>query len=251
VNIDSAALTDRGRSRTHNEDAVLAEEAPCVGLLLAVADGVGGLRDGAGASAEVIARLREAAHAAAPGELFDGACEAVMHANDEIFNRARHRAAGLSGTTIVAAVFAGNDLRLLHAGDSRAYLFRDGGLRRLTEDHSVVADHLRAGLLTEDEAAVSPRRHVITRAVGTEATLALAISDAVVLLPGDVVLLSTDGLHGVVPEEEIAAILDSGISASQLAQSLIDRANALGGPDNVSVAVARIQIPRPEVLSGA
>jgi protein phosphatase len=241
MQIDYFAATDRGRTRTRNEDAVLAVAQPSSGdLLLAVADGVGGLYDGAGASGLVIKHLREAAQRPEPGSLVAGVRQAVIDANELLFARSRPDPRRLSGSTVVVAVVSRDVLQVVHAGDSRAYLLRDGQLFRLTEDHSFVAEQIRAGLMTEAEAEVSPKRNLITHAVGTEPDLDPAVSEPRYLQPGDEVLLSSDGLHGVVPTPEIERILQSSTSAAGAAAALIGHANAFGGPDNIAVALARV-----------
>lgn len=241
MQVDFAALTDRGRARLQNQDSVLALRRSATGeLLLAVADGLGGLYDGAGASRRLVEELQLLAEA--PGQALTPAnvAAAMGRVNDELFQRALRSPALLGGTTAVVALLAGGVLQCLHAGDSRAYLLRRGTLNRLTEDHSVVAEQVRAGLITEEEAAVSPERNIVTICVGTESKLQPSIGSPVALEPGDRVLLSSDGLHGVVPHGELGEILGRDRPAVDLASALVARANALGGPDNISAAIAVI-----------
>jgi protein phosphatase len=143
------------------------------------------------------------------------------------------------GTTATAALLEGGILYLVHVGDSRAYLIRDGRIVQVTDDHSVVAEMVRRGTLDADDAESHPARHVITRALGVDADIEI---DAlrVDLEPGDVVLLCTDGLSGPVDDEGILAVVESALSLEQAAAALVERANAAGGPDNVTVVLARV-----------
>ena len=142
------------------------------------------------------------------------------------------------GTTLTAALLADGRLDVVHVGDSRAYLWRDGELRQLTEDHSVVAELVRRGSLSAEDAEHHPHRNVITRALGAEPdVVADTVSEA--LRDGDVVLLCSDGLSSYVPERDIAAVLAEAGSLREAAAALVERANAAGGTDNVTVVLAR------------
>ena len=148
------------------------------------------------------------------------------------------------GATIVAAWIEGQRLSLAHVGDSRAYLLRAGSLSQLTADHSLVAEKVRIGILTPQEADASELQSVLTRAVGTNENVEVD-ADEQMLLAGDSLLLCSDGLSRMVTDPEIASILLTSISAQNAADRLVDLANENGGVDNVSVIVLRI-LPKLE-----
>ena len=143
------------------------------------------------------------------------------------------------GTTTTAGFVDAGVLYLVHVGDSRAYLVRDGRMVQVTDDHSIVAEMVRRGALSEADAEHHPARHVITRALGVDIDVEV---DAlrVDLEPGDVVLLCTDGLSGPVDDDEILAAIDGAGTLNDAAATLIALANDAGGPDNVTVVLARV-----------
>lgn len=239
-----ASALDPGRVRRNNEDAVAID--PKVGVAV-LADGMGGHHAGEVASAmacdivcQDLARWRRAwpdtsSHAAA----LQAMVRSVVHANQAILETARTRpeCRGM-GTTVVLALVAGSQLIVGHVGDSRAYRWRDGRLERLTRDHSLLQERVDAGLMTPEEAATSRRRHIVTRAVGVEPEVQLEIQahDA---LPGDLVLLCSDGLTDMVSDTEIAAVLRAGGPLQVLCARLVEAANTAGGADNVAVVLTR------------
>ncbi len=221
--------TDVGRVRDHNEDGYLVDD----GLgLVAVADGMGGHRGGEVASATAI----EALHASFAQH--GGLRDAVIAANDAVLDRAKgdESLRGM-GTTLTAGVL-GDDGTLLigHVGDSRAYHLRDGALSRVTTDHSLVEELIAAGELTEDEAERDPRRSMITRAIGLDSNLVVDLIP-VVLVPGDRVMMCSDGLTTMVSERAIAEVLVQQSDPAIAAQRLVDAANDAGGIDNITVLV--------------
>jgi protein phosphatase len=143
------------------------------------------------------------------------------------------------GTTVTAVLLRPRTSVFVHVGDSRAYLFRDGTLRQLTDDHSLVAEQMRSGLITPEQARMSPYRHVITRSVGTRPEVH-ADFGMFELEKNDILLLCTDGLTEMVKDDDIARILSSETPAAS-AESLIRRANDNGGVDNITVVVVRIE----------
>ncbi|MDQ3777911.1 MAG: protein phosphatase 2C domain-containing protein, partial [Actinomycetota bacterium] len=183
----SAAYTHPGRKRRHNEDAHVIQPP-----LFAVADGMGGANAGEVASGLAAAALRESDEPGASGE--ERVAALIQEANRRVFRRASEdRAASGMGTTMTVALVEGDRVVIGHVGDSRAYLIRDGQLDQLTDDHSLVAELVRSGKLTPEEADVHPQRSVITRAVGTEPDVdvdTFAIEGA----PGDLFLICSDGL---------------------------------------------------------
>jgi PPM family protein phosphatase len=238
--IDVAALTDRGRVRPGNEDAVGAFlHASGDAVLVLVADGVGGLKDGAYASSLAVDYARDAFNAAS-SSFVDVVERALVKASDDLFARSNGDDTRLAGTTVVALILSPGESAILYAGDSRAYRYRDGDLAQLTRDHSWVNEQVDAGLMSEEEAEYSLQRNVITRCLGVEPAVRL---DRLVLEevpPGTTYLLSTDGLHGVLQDAEIASLLKKSRHVKDLCRDLVRRANGAGGPDNVSVAIARV-----------
>jgi protein phosphatase len=209
----------------------------CEPPFFAIADGMGGAQAGEVASRLAAAVFEEGA-AAIQGE--EGVATVVRAANARIFERAVHdpSVAGMGTTATVAVVDeSAATVTIAHVGDSRAYLYRLGALEQLTTDHSLVGELVRSGRLTEDEAAVHPHRSVITRALGTDADVEVdTLTHEVV--PGDLVLLCSDGLSAMVRDEEIVRVLEaSGGAPSEAAAALVAAANAAGGEDNVTVVL--------------
>ena len=226
-----ASRSDVGRVRAGNEDAFLVADDP---RLVAVADGMGGHQAGEVASATAVATLLERVQ---HGEPID---TAISAANDAVVTQSQDDESlrGM-GTTLTAGMVDGSSLRIGHVGDSRAYLLHDGELRQLTTDHSVVAELIAAGELTEEQALVDPRRSMITRALGIEASVAVDVL-TVELEPGDRLLLCSDGLTTMVRDDAIAEILAAERDRERAADALVDAANAAGGADNVTVVVADV-----------
>jgi serine/threonine protein phosphatase PrpC len=234
-----AALTDRGLKRPTNEDRALARELPDGSILLAVADGVGGIAGGETASSEAIDTLA-AELANSPG---DDPTMALKRAFSVANERVRARAAArleLEGmaSTLAAALVRGRAAWVASAGDSRVYLFRQAQLRQLTTDHTWVAEQLRAGRLTDEEAKSSAFRNVITRGIGIAETIEPDIVGPVTLEKGDVLLLCSDGLYRLVGDAQVVSVLESG-TAHSIAERLILLANEAGGSDNISVVIFR------------
>lgn len=240
-----SALTDVGRHRSNNEDAVLID--PARGIIV-LADGMGGYNAGEVASTmavEQIARelgLRlDEGRPTIPVRGLRRAIEVcVGNANHAIFEAAHTQAAYAGmGTTLVMAVLHGEALLVGHAGDSRAYRWREGTLKRLTRDHSLLQEQLDAGIITAEEAAISPHRNLVTRALGVEETVLLDVQDFTVV-SGDTYLLCSDGLTDMVSDREIAEVLAATPRAEGRAERLVQCANANGGVDNITVALIQI-----------
>ena len=245
--VEVKAATDLGLKRAQNEDShgewipATPEERRRRGTLLVVADGMGGSRAGEVASrlaVETVLRwYREA-----PGEdLLEDLHHAVEAANRVVHRESatRPELSGM-GTTCTAVVLRGADAYLALVGDSRAYLIQDGLIRQLTRDHSLVAQLVREGQLTPDQAKVDPRRNVVTRSVGVGATVEIdAEHEPGLLHAGDTVLVCSDGLHGVVADEELRAA-GSSADLGQGCLEAIRLANQRGGPDNITVLLARV-----------
>ncbi|MEH3053347.1 MAG: Stp1/IreP family PP2C-type Ser/Thr phosphatase [Patulibacter minatonensis] len=230
--VEQAAFTDTGRQRRANEDALLARSP-----IYAVADGMGGAKAGEIASRTAIDVLGLGVE---DGIVRSRLVELVRRAN-----RAVHEAqlsdpelSGM-GTTATIAHVGPEALTVAHVGDSRAYLLRDGTLRRLTDDHSLVEEMRRSGRLTAEEAANHPQRSIITRALGPDPSVEVDVREFA-LQPGDVVLLCSDGLTGMIPESRIVEILSGNARLDVAGRGLIAAANAAGGRDNITVVLVRI-----------
>ena len=227
-----AALSDVGRVRTHNEDSVLAQPP-----LFVVADGLGGHEAGEVASSIAIETIRDHAPRRPDAKAL---ARAVKAANREVIRSARegYGKQGM-GTTMTAAIVEGTHIAIAHIGDSRAYLLRSGQLEQITEDHSMVADMIRRGQLTEAEARYHPNRSVITRALGTDPAV---VADTYELTAGsgDRLLLCSDGLTGMLEDAMIAETLATYSDPAEAARALVDAANDAGGHDNVSVVIVDV-----------
>jgi serine/threonine protein phosphatase PrpC len=228
---DTAGTTDAGRKRRRNEDAFVLDPP-----VFAVADGMGGAQAGEVASRLAAAAFREF-HEADELEAEERVAAIIQEANRRIYERARSdaQASGM-GTTITAALLTQTNVALGHVGDSRAYRLHGGTLEQLTEDHSLVADLVRSGRLTPEEADTHPQRSVITRALGTDAQVDVD-TFTVPAEPGDVFLLCSDGLTTMVPEEEIVDTIQRSDTLEQATKALVKAANRAGGEDNVTVVL--------------
>ncbi|MGW4596626.1 MerR family transcriptional regulator [Streptomyces sp. NPDC004457] len=245
-----AARSDRGHVRPANQDTVYAGRR-----LLAVADGCGPA--GAPASRAAVAALRflDEAEEPAAGSVLNLLEEAVRGANEAVQDLARAGAGdgdgGESGTTLTALLWTGSKLALVHIGDSRAYLLRDGGLFRITHDHSVVQSLIDEGRLTQEEAESHPQRALLLKALGTSGAPAVPDLRVREARDGDRYLVCSDGLTRVVPDALIEELLAAEPGPEAAVRSLIGAANAAGGPDNVSCAVADVvESARPAAAVG-
>ncbi len=232
------ARSDPGRVREQNEDS----HHPGT-TLFAVADGLGGHSAGEVASAtavRVLARL-DRTRPATVEEAQTGLVTAFEEANRAVRDEAAldPTQAGM-GTTLTAALLAGEQLVIAHVGDSRAYLLRPGeSLQQLTSDQTVVAEMVRQGRLSRDQAASHPYRSVLTTAIGLEQELEVQLPPPLQLQPGDQLLLCSDGLTEPVGEDAIAELMMSSPDGDATCAALIDAANAAGGPDNITVVLIR------------
>jgi serine/threonine protein phosphatase PrpC len=222
-------LSHRGRRRRHNEDAYVVQPP-----LFAVADGMGGAKAGEVASALAADAVQESGNDGESGEARVAAL--IEEANRRVFRRASEdREASGMGTTMTVALVEGDEVAIGHVGDSRAYLIRDGRLEQLTDDHSLVAELVRSGKLTPEEAETHPQRSVITRALGTEADVDVD-TFSVRSAPGDLFLLCSDGLTSMVDDETILdAVERNRAHLEEAAKALVNAANRGGGEDNITV----------------
>ena len=250
MNISAGAKTDTGQ-RPNNEDRFAVvdtrkRQIRADGVLI-IADGMGGRSFGEQAATAAVETTEDALaelldnRQVGDVEVADALTTALRRANARVYELASadDDRKGM-GTTCVAAVIEGDRLYVAHAGDSRAYLLRDGLLRQVTHDHSYVAEQVRAGAITEEGAKSSRFRNIITRAVGIEPTMDAEVSEADVQ-PGDTLLLCTDGLSNMVAEEDITRTLMQSPSPQAAADRLVQMAVRSGGRDNVTAIVARLQ----------
>lgn len=232
--------TDTGRQRKDNEDSAFAR-AP----LFVVADGMGGAQAGEVASQIAIEAFQTELPAAGSPE--QRLAARAQDANRRIYeiSSTEHDRAGM-GTTLTAVYVDASELAVAHVGDSRAYLFRDGELGRLTQDHTLVEELLRRGKLTEEQAAEHPQRSIITRALGVDPQVDVD-TRTYSARAGDVVLLCSDGLTSMIPEKQVAEVLQQEPDLDRAAERLIAEANAAGGRDNITVILFRLE----EVADGS
>jgi PPM family protein phosphatase len=231
---DTIWKTDTGRQRRDNEDNAFVR-AP----LFVVADGMGGAQAGEVASALAVEEFQH--DLGVQGSAEQRLTTRIREANRRIYelSHAGHEHAGM-GTTLTAVYLDHDDLAVAHVGDSRAYIFRDGTLTRLTQDHSLVEELVRQGKLTEAQAAEHPQRSIITRALGIEVDVEVDTWTYPVRA-GDIVLLCSDGLTSMISEEQITEILGAQSSLDRAGDRLIDAANENGGRDNITVVLFRLE----------
>jgi PPM family protein phosphatase len=228
---DHAGITDPGRKRRRNEDSFVMDPP-----LFVVADGMGGAQAGEVASRLAAAAFREY-HEADDLDAERRVEAIIQEANRRIFERARDdTAVSGMGTTVTAALVHGDGVAIGHVGDSRAYLVRDSQLEQLTQDHSLVADLMRSGRLSPEEADTHPQRSVITRALGTDPEVDVD-TFTVKARPDDVFLICSDGLTTMVGDEEILGLFRDGGNLDAVAKALVKAANRHGGDDNVTVVL--------------
>ncbi|MGQ9467910.1 MAG: PP2C family protein-serine/threonine phosphatase, partial [Anaerolineae bacterium] len=244
--------TDKGRQREGNEDAIYPHSGAgtfpfqpdptrlaYMGQVMLVADGVGGGGSGSEASRWVrrvaVERYYDFPPNGNPGYNLQ---QAVLQANAALYQYIQSTGARDAGSTIVAAVVYGDILYVAHVGDSRAYLFRNGQVDRITRDHTLAQQKYDMGQITLQQLETDPDRSVLTRSMGISPTVAVDLNHRR-LSPGDVILLCSDGLTDVVWEEEIAHIVQK-YPPRRAAQELIKLANRRGGPDNISVVIAQV-----------
>ncbi|HZW89677.1 MAG TPA: Stp1/IreP family PP2C-type Ser/Thr phosphatase [Myxococcaceae bacterium] len=247
---EAYGLTDVGRKRQHNEDSFAVD--PDLGLFI-VADGMGGHAAGEVASQRAVEVVRQQLTAgrqvledlsgASTSEARAAAAAlvetAIQRACAEVYRLAASDATKRGmGTTVVSLVLAGTKAIVGHVGDSRVYLLRGGQAHRLTEDHTLIAAQLKAGTLTREQAQASQLRNVITRAVGIQESVQVDTL-MVDLLPRDVFLLCSDGLHGYLAEDELPKVIAE-VPLGELPAKLVALANERGGKDNVTAVVVGI-----------
>ena len=241
----AVGISDIGKCRKNNEDAyyISAGEDPAENLYL-VADGMGGCNAGEVASSSAIEAFlahfwKEMKHATSE-DILDMLTGAMAAANWEVYMKSNSdRGLAEMGTTLVAAAVREDQAYIAHVGDSRAYLFRKREMHPLTTDHSYVMELVKNGNITREEAASHPKRNVITRAIGIKNTVETDTAICSVKT-GDILLLCTDGLCGMLQDEEMAKILNKRTELERKAELLVAEANKKGGFDNISLILIQI-----------
>lgn len=245
--IELANLSDVGCKRSENEDYYCyaepdsEEEFKKKGRLAVIADGMGGHEGGQVASGLAVDTVRKTYLSFVSCDPHEALVEAFRRAHEAIQQWVgKHPELRGMGTTCTAAVLRDRQLYYGHVGDSRLYLLRDSTISRLTRDHSFVNRLLEQGLLTPEEAAVHPERNVLTAALGTNSQAPVDFSETPIpLAPADVLLLSTDGLHGLVNDDELLAVA-SECPPRDACRTLVEMAKKRGGADNITLQIIRI-----------
>lgn len=242
--LNVAQRTDIGRIRESNEDNLASviptdpEVLATKGALFVVADGLGGHKKGEVASDIAVRSISDAYYQNKHDVIPISLQRAVQQANRNIRD-----ANSEMGTTCVAAVLHNDTTFIANVGDSRAYIVRNGVVKQISQDHSIVADEVRAGLITAEQARDHPQRNIITRCLGTETEVEVDIFSEKVQ-EGDLLVLCTDGLSAVITDEELGAILRQ-FQPQDSAYQLIERANEQGGPDNITAIVVQVSHVSP------
>jgi protein phosphatase len=247
VELDIGRRTDIGRRREHNEDCLaiyhhpeFEDEAGSRGTLLIVADGMGGYAAGEIASRTAVEAILNAYYGNLSDDVTQGLTRAVRDANRAVLDEANRDAdrAGM-GTTLALAVVWSGHLAVANVGDSRVYLIRDGRIAQISRDHSWIAELLAVGKITPEEARHHPMRNVVTRSLGGRPDLDIEVYPPLKLRRGDIVLVCSDGLWGMVSAEQMLQIVESH-SAQAAADALVAAANDAGGHDNITAIVCRV-----------
>lgn len=249
LEVEFAQLSDPGKVRPRNEDYLghvspsSAEQSRSHGWLFALADGVGGQRQGGVASRaaveEVLGAFRRATPMESHGPLLSRLVQGANARICETEALAGPSGSGMSSTIVVCGLRY-DRATIAHVGDSRCYLIRNQKARVITNDHTVAAEQIRLGVLSKKEAKTVPTRHILSRSLGGNLFVKVEI-DELQILPGDVLLQCSDGLHGALSDEEIATIIGRGQNLEKAVQELVDTANEKDGDDNVSVQLIRIR----------
>lgn len=253
--IEIGYLTDVGQKRDHNEDNLYVfnpstSDFSGKGMLFGVADGMGGHAGGEFASKIAVQALQKFYTTEVEKDEYSRQARSAMQtciteANSLIYSQAKTSPVlkGM-GTTLTTALVHKNELQIGQVGDSRAYRIRNMTIQQLTNDHSLVAEQIRQGIITATEAESHPAKNIITRALGTKAKVEIDFY-SFELEPDDRVLLCSDGLHGVVSEPEMLQIVLEAESAPEACRRLIQAANEGGGPDNITVIVVHCHPIKP------
>ena len=249
LDVQFGQASDFGKVRTNNEDAMgffipsSRQQARSHGYLFAVADGVGGLDLGEVASSTAVAVIIDEFAKAPPGSMLISLLPRLLqHANAAVHDRtlAQEYRGKRMATTLVACALRHDQAIVSHVGDSRCYLVRNGQARQVTQDHTWVNEQRKMGILTAQEAAESDSRHVLIRSLGPEMFVS-PDTTALTLLPGDVLVLCSDGLHDEMREAEMARIVSQNKNMDEVAKELVARAVEIDGGDNTTAQVIRVR----------
>lgn len=254
--LEFASCTDPGMVRSHNEDSIAADPASGLAVL---ADGMGGYNAGEVASGmattvitteiqQLLAKVKPHDVDPESNKVIAGQLvrEQVLKANASIYHAAQSQPqyAGM-GTTLVVCLFYDNKALVAHLGDSRLYRMRDGALKQITRDHSLLQEQIDSGLITAEQAKHAQHKNLVTKALGIDPTVEPEIREYETR-PGDIYLLCSDGLPDMVADEDISMTLEAlGANLKLAAQQLVQMANDNGGKDNVSVILVRVQREYP------
>ena len=249
LDVQFGFASDFGKVRTNNEDAVGSfipvsrHQARSHGYLFAVADGVGGLDLGEVASATAIATLTKGFAAAQADTMLNALLpRLVQHANAAVHDctLSREYRGRKMATTIVACALRYDQAIVSHVGDSRCYLVRNGQARQITQDHTLVNEQRKVGLISAEDIATSESRHVLLRSLGPEMFVS-PDTVSISIQPGDTLVLCTDGVHDELTERELASIASQRKTAEEIAQDIVTRALEIDGNDNTTCQVVRIR----------
>jgi protein phosphatase len=248
LDVEYAQLSDTGRMRKHNEDYLghtipdSPARARSHGWLFALADGVGGNDDGEVASRLAVGTLLAGFESAVAGEPHAPLLQRLVQAANTHVHEAglASQSAGRAmATTVVACALRFDRVTVAHVGDSRCYLIRRGRATPLTRDHTMANEQVRLGILSSGQASESASRHMLNRSLGSELFVNADICEHL-LLPGDVLMLSSDGLHGAIGQSELAAIVSEEADLQATVRELVRLANEHDGSDNVSLQLVRV-----------
>ena len=247
VKITIGSASDPGKEKNINQDYHayhMPADGPMnkKGVLLALADGMGGHGGGEIASKITVDTLIETYYNDTSGSITESLNKAVLKANEEVIAKQLESIdLARMGATLVAVVIRKNNMYFAHAGDSRGYLIYNNEIAQFTEDHSFVAGLVKAGAITEEEALTHPERHVITKAIGLSSELTVDATQIDQHIEKDLyILLCCDGLTDVVADEEILSAVNQYREPDIISEKLVEKANESGGPDNITVLIARI-----------
>lgn len=245
--ISYAAKTDVGLKRTHNEDSFACYEPDdgsidSKGSFFVIADGMGGHAAGEVASKLTVDLMIDVFKAEENNDVSFFLKNIFIRTNAEIFRKARntHKLNGM-GTTCTAMIIKNNQAFIAHVGDSRAYIIREGKINQLTEDHSLVWEMMKAGIIDKDQIKQHPQRNVITRSMGFELSVETdIITPPLELMSGDKLILCSDGLNGMVTDEVINNVASS-YKPEKACNELVKIANSNGGSDNVTLIIVKVE----------
>ena len=253
VELDIGRRTDIGRRREHNEDCLaiyhhpeLEDEVESRGTLLIVADGMGGYAAGEIASRTAVEAVVNAYYGNLSDDMTEGLTRAVRYANRAVLDEANREAERRGmGTTLALAVVWAGQLAVANVGDSRVYLIREGRIAQISRDHSLVAELLAGGEITPEQARHHRMRNVVTRSLGGRPEVDIDVYPPLRLRRGDIILVCSDGLWGMLSTEQMLQIIQSH-SAQAAADALVAAANEAGGHDNITAIVCRVVNMPPE-----